>query len=208
MECARALVAADAHFGYEEVIGGALPLWSTADAVATLLHTARRMQAREMIFLGDIIHGSRMSDGAARTIADALNALRAICTVTAVAGNHEGGTRGTAILGTTHEAVERDRWTLLHGDEAHGAVRRIIGHLHPSLPLGGGVTAPAFVSSPGLIVVPALTPYSPGLNVLSSDASRALRAFEPRGTRYSVVASLEERVYPFGFLDELRSVLR
>lgn len=207
MERSRALVVADAHFGYEDVIGGALPLWSTSDALATLVRVAEATQAREVIFLGDVIHGSRMSDGAARTIGAALDALRAVCTVTLVAGNHEGRSRGAAILGATEDAVERDGWLLIHGDVAVGAPRCIVGHLHPSLPLGGGVTAPAFLSAPHLIVVPALTPYSPGLNVLSDAASRALRAFDHAIREITVVVSLEERLYPFGALPALRAAL-
>jgi hypothetical protein len=74
----RALLVADAHFGYEDVMGGggALPLWSTAEMAASLAITARRTAAREIIFLGDVIHGSNLSDGAARVVAGALAGLR------------------------------------------------------------------------------------------------------------------------------------
>jgi metallophosphoesterase superfamily enzyme len=208
MERSRSLVAADAHFAYEEVIGGALPLWSTAEIVSALRRTALRMRAREIVFLGDIIHGSRMSEGAGRTVAGALTSLRDVCEVKLIAGNHEGRTRGAAVLGETDDALERDGWLLVHGDEPVDTVRCIVGHLHPSITLGGGASAPAFLSSPQLIVVPALTPYSPGLDVLSSETSRALRALNAAGADYSVVASLEDRVYPFGSLRELRSALR
>lgn len=200
----RTLVAADAHLAYEDVIGGALPLWSTAESTHALLLAVRRMDAREIVLLGDIIHGTRMSEGAAATVNDALTLLRSQCLVTLVAGNHEGRTRGVAVLGDTEEAIERDGWILLHGDEPVSVPRCIVGHLHPSLPLGGGSHVPVFLCAPHLVVVPALTPYSNGLNVLSSDCTAALRKFgETR--QFSVVASLEERVYPFGLLHELRS---
>lgn len=207
LERARALVAADAHLAYEDVIGGALPLWSTASSLHGLLLAIARMQARELILLGDIIHGSRMSDGAAAAIARTLEMLRAECTVTLVAGNHEGRSRGFAVLGETEEAVERDGWILLHGDEPVSAPRRIVGHLHPSLPLGNGANVPAFLAAPHLIVVPALTPYSPGLNVLSSSCTAALRAFGDTN-EFLVVAATEDRVYPFGALAALRATLR
>lgn len=208
MERCGVLAVADAHFGYEDAIGGALPLWSTRDAVETLARTAAHVEAREIVFLGDVIHSSRLSEGAARTVRDALARLRAERTVTIVAGNHEGRSRGAAILGQTFEAVERDGWVLAHGDVPVAAHRVVVGHLHPSLPLGGRASAPAFVASERLVVVPALTPYSPGLNVLSRDAARALRALDPRSARHTVVASIEGRVYPFGFLDDLRELLR
>lgn len=201
------IVAADAHLAYEDVIGGALPLWSTAESTRALLVAVRRMRARELVLLGDIIHGSRMSDGAASVVGHALALLRAQCRVTLVAGNHEGRTRGAAVLGETEEAVERDGWILLHGDEPVNGPRCIVGHLHPSLPLGGGAHVPAFLASDRLVVVPALTPYSSGLNVLSHECTIALRAFGETSA-FVVVASTEERVYPFGALGELRGMLQ
>jgi uncharacterized protein len=203
-----ALVAADVHLGYEDVIGGALPLWSTHESVQTLLIAARRMQAREIVLLGDVIHGAQMSEGAARSVRDALELLRAQCALTLIAGNHEGRTRGAAVLGETEEAIERDGWILLHGDIRVAAQRAIVGHLHPSLPLGGGTHAAAFIAHRKLIVVPALTPYSDGLNVLSPDCTHALKAWIDSTNDCAVVVSTAERVYPFGSLGALRTTLR
>ena len=202
----RTIVAADAHFAYEDVIGGALPLWSTAEITQTLLIAARRMQAREIVFLGDVIHGSRMSDGAAAAVNDALDRLRKECIVTLVAGNHEGRTRGAAVLGETVDAIERDGWLLLHGDEAVRAQRCIVGHLHPSLRMGG-TTIPVFLAAPHLVVVPALTPYSSGLNVLSRDCTAALRRFGDTANAM-VVAATANRVYPFGSRRKLATAAR
>ena len=56
LEGSRALVAADAHLGYEDVIGGALPLWSTSEIAATLCRTAAELGAREIVLLGDALH--------------------------------------------------------------------------------------------------------------------------------------------------------
>jgi metallophosphoesterase superfamily enzyme len=206
LERSRALVAADVHLGYEDVIGGALPLWSTDESIETILLLAHRMQAREIVLLGDVIHGARMSEGAARRVVAALDRLRACCTLTLIAGNHEGRTRGVALLGETEDAIERDGWILLHGDEPVLAPRVIVGHLHPSIPLGGGKTAAAFVAAPSLIVVPALTPYSDGLNVLSPDCTAALKQWLPSTADCCIVASTAERVYPFGSLGALRGI--
>lgn len=204
MERSRALVVADAHLAYEEVIGGALPLWSTAEALALLLRGVERQRARELIFLGDIIHGSRMSEGAAGVVSSALAQLRERCTVTLVAGNHEGHTRGAAVLGATEVAVERDGWRLVHGDDpTEIASRRIVGHLHPALALGGGKSAPVFLASERLIVAPALTPYSSGLNVLSRECAQALRGFGCVPREFTLVASGDTCVYPFGSLSAL-----
>jgi metallophosphoesterase superfamily enzyme len=207
----RVLLVADAHFGYEDVIGGgaALPLWSTAEMIAAITIAARRSAALEIVFLGDIIHGSLMSDGAIGVLARALHELRSVADLTFVAGNHEGRSRGSAILGETLEACERDGWLLVHGDKPGPlGVRSIIGHLHPSLHLGGGVTAPAFLGGAGIVVVPALTPYSRGLDVLSDECIAALAPWNVRRPDLQVVAATDERVFPFGTLSALCAALR
>jgi metallophosphoesterase superfamily enzyme len=209
LEEARALVCADAHFAYEDVMGGALPLWSTAEIATTIAIAAQRYAAREIVFLGDVIHGSRMSDGAARAVREALDGLRALATVTLVAGNHEGRTRGGAVLGATVEECERGGWLLVHGDKPTPlGTRTMIGHLHPSLHLGGGKSAPAFLGSRNLVVVPALNPYSSGLDVLSDDCIAALAPYAVARRDLHVVASGTDRVFPFGTLSALRGALR
>ncbi|HTD37798.1 MAG TPA: hypothetical protein VK669_09805 [Candidatus Limnocylindrales bacterium] len=213
----RALVCADAHLGYEDVMGGgaALPLWSTDEIVASIALAAWRHDAREIVFLGDAIHGAGLSEGAARAVGAALGVLRAQAEVTVVAGNHEGRTRGVAVLGATVESCERDGWTLVHGDRPEPASRSsepdarrtMIGHLHPSLHLGGDVSAPAFLAARALIVVPALTPYSPGLDVTSDACLGALAPWGVGRRDLHVVAATAERVFPFGTLSALRGAL-
>jgi metallophosphoesterase superfamily enzyme len=208
LEPSRTLVAADAHLAYEDVIGGALPLWSTGESVDGLLAAIERVRARELVLLGDIVHGAWMSEGAARVVTSSLERLRAACAVTLVAGNHEGRTRAAAVLGETVDAVERDGWTLVHGDRYVTRGRTVIGHLHPSLPVGGNARVPAFLGSDELIVVPALTPYSTGLSVLSRDCRDALAPLCRDVDACVVVACVAERVYPFGSMRALRPLLR
>lgn len=209
LERSATLVAADAHFAYEDVIGGALPLWSTVEMAATLSIAASSMQAKEIVLLGDVIHGAYMSEGAARTVAQALATLRTQTPLTLIAGNHEGKTRGAAVLGATSETLEHDGWILSHGDRApRPGTRSIIGHLHPSLHMGGGASVPAFLAGADVIVVPALTPYSPGLDVFSDDCIAALAPWNVQRKDLHVVASTSERVFPFGSLSTLRQTLR
>lgn len=65
---------------------------------------------------------------------------------------------------------------------------------------------PVFLAAPSLIVVPALTPYSSGLNVLSRACTNALRALGAANDM-TVVASGHDRVFPFGSLGPLRALL-
>ncbi len=132
-----------------------------------------------------------------------------------MAGNHEGKTRGAAILGDTVESVERDGWLLLHGDRAPMLAELstskgvVLGHLHPSLPVGVRATVPAFLAGEHLIVVPALTPYSSGLSVFSDECLRALHPFNVASRRdLRVVAAMNRNLYPFGTLSELYKLKR
>jgi metallophosphoesterase superfamily enzyme len=209
LERSRVLLCADAHFGYEDVMGGALPLWSTAAIAATIAVAARRHDAREIVFLGDLLHGTGMNEGAVRVVQRELLALRELAPLTFIAGNHEGRTRGRSILGETVEACERDGWHLIHGDKpALPGTATIIGHLHPSLHLGGASAVPAFLAARGLVVVPALTPYSTGLDVLSDTCLHALAPYGVRRPDLHVVAATADRVFPFGTLSRLRETAR
>jgi metallophosphoesterase superfamily enzyme len=205
----QVLVAADAHLAYEDVVGGALPLWSTTEIVATLALAVARTAARELVFLGDVVHGATMSAGAMRAVRAGLAQLRERTRVTLVAGNHEGRTRAFAVLGETVEACERDGWLLVHGDGPASLTRKaVIGHLHPSLHLGGGASIPAFVAGERLVILPALTPYSPGLDLCSDDFANALGAWAVARGDVHVVAATSERLFPFGGLVALRRELR
>lgn len=209
LDASRVLVCADAHFGYEDVMGGALPLWSTAETAATIAIAAQRHAVREIVFLGDLLHGSSMSPGAVRAVQAALLALRDVASLTFVAGNHEGASRGRSILGDTVESCERDGWLLVHGDQPPRiGTPALIGHLHPSVHLGGDGTVPAFLAAPSLVVVPALTPYSTGLDVLSDACIAALAPYDVRRPDLHVVAATHDRVYPFGTLSRFREALR
>ena len=204
----RTIVAADAHLAYEDVIGGALPTWSTTDAISVLQKAAVEFGAREFLFLGDVIHGARMSEGAAREVQAGLDRLRSLAAVTLVAGNHEGRTRGADVLGDTVEYAERAGWLMIHGDKPSPLQRVIIGHLHPSI-RSNGTSAPVFLAGPRIIVVPALTAYSEGLDVCGDDCFDALQAFgATTRSELQVVAATPELVYPLGSVSGLRQELR
>ncbi len=56
-------------------------------------------------------------------------------------------------------------------------------------------------------MLPALTPYSPGLDVMSEACIGALRAWNVTRRDLHVVAATSERVFPFGTLSALRGAL-
>ena len=153
--------------------GGALPLWSTTEIVASIALAARRHDVREIVFLGDAIHGAGLSEGAARAVRGALEGLRAQAAVTVVAGNHEGRSRGVGVLG---ETVERAAATAGRWFTATGPSRARRGYRAPA-PLAAPRRRPqrAGVSGrrrPGGAA--RADPYSPGLDVTSEACIGAL----------------------------------
>lgn len=203
----RTLVAADLHLGYEELIGAVLPLFSLSETVSCLARAIRQTGALELVLLGDVIHGSRMSERTARAIREGLDRLRERTVVFAIAGNHEGAGRGRLVLGPTHETLERDGWILTHGDEPPPQTsgrRAVIGHLHPALHCGGSRTAQAFIVNRSVVVVPAQTPFSPGLDVGSEAARAAVAPWARGGGRPKLVVVTPGRIRPFGFMSDLR----
>ncbi len=209
IEKSASLVVADLHLGYEEAIGAALPLWSLDDSCKTIEAAVAAYGARELILLGDVIHSVRLSEGAGDRVSGVMRRLRSLCRLTIVAGNHEGATRGSALLGECVEEVERAGMLLHHGDRPRIAgLRHVIGHLHPSVALGGEQSVPAFLAARELIVVPAATPYSRGLNILTRDCRVAIGAYGARASSTHVIAATAEHCYPFGSIGDLARAAR
>ena len=209
LESTASIVVADLHLGYEEAIGGALPLWSLDESLQRIATAIDANRVRELILLGDVLHHSRLSDAAGDRVVAAMRHLRSICSLIVVAGNHEGPTRGSALLGDSVEEIERAGMLLHHGDHPRiGGFRHIIGHLHPSVALGGERSVPAFLSARELIVVPAATPYSRGLNILTRDCRDAIGAYGARPSSTQVIAATAEHCYPFGSIGELARAAR
>ena len=69
------------------------------------------------------------------------------------------------------------------------------------------MTAPAFLAARALVVLPALTPYSPGLDVTGDACLEALAPWGVGRRDLHVVAATGERVFPFGTLSALRGAL-
>ncbi len=209
LESTASIVVADLHLGYEEAIGGALPLWSLDESLQRIAAAIDVYRARELILLGDVLHHSQLSEGAGDRVVTALAHLREMCSLIVVAGNHEGQTRGRALLGDLVEDIERAGMLLHHGDRPRiGGLRHVIGHLHPSVALGGERSVPAFLSAHELIVVPAATPYSRGLNILTRDCRAAIGAYGAHPSSTQVIAATAEHCYPFGSIGDLARAAR
>ena len=207
IEPTASIVVADLHLGYEEAIGGALPLWSIDERLEMMERALVAREAHECILLGDVVHSVYLSEGAAAHVVAAMQRLRTICTLIVVAGNHEGRTRGTELLGDCVEEIERAGMLLAHGDRPRlSGARYVIGHLHPSIALGGEQSVSAFLAAPELIVLPAATPYSRGLNVLSRDCRSAIGAYGAQPGSTQIVASTATHCYPFGTISSFAHV--
>lgn len=186
LEEQRALVVADLHLGYawaHRQQGNLLPIATAEDTLDRLEFLAMEYEPREIIVLGDIIHGAVTEE---TVLADLrrLNALGG--KVRLIAGNHDGQLRSMLRRAGVDAILRREiaigRNLLLHGDlgdetmaEAHclsiatRGGRVILGHEHPAVTLSDGVATsiycPCFLWGDDVLVLPAFSSWSAGTNV-------------------------------------------
>jgi DNA ligase-associated metallophosphoesterase len=190
------LLVADAHIGKAvsfRRLGVPVPGGTTADALQRLSDAVAASDARQVVFLGDLLHSVR-SRAAATLNAFALwRAAHAQLALTLVRGNHdqhagdppaEWGVRcvdGPLLLGGL---------ALSHHPEPLAGAYVLAGHVHPAAVLGGRahdrLRLPCFHFGPQVGLLPAfgdftgmhVMPRAPGdrVFVVAADGVRALPA--------------------------------
>jgi metallophosphoesterase superfamily enzyme len=131
-----------------------------------------------------------------------------------VLGNHDRrALKAVERLGLEHgPSLRVGPHVVLHGDdaesvrharcEAHERGGRVfVGHIHPALSLddgtGGAAFVPAFVTARSFVCVPALSPYSRGLDVRGRVVREQLAALIGDDERGAAVV-VDGRVMPVG----------
>jgi len=176
----RALVLADLHLGYawaQRRAGLLLPLPGPEAERDRLASLRAEYRPKTVVFLGDIVHRAVELPA----LAEELTQLVAIFDLTAelrfVAGNHD---RNLEIILTkfglpfrVEPEVQLGQHLLLHGDEcaavkaaSPGRGRYVMGHEHPAIRLGDGVTTaikcPCFMVGPRVLILPAFSRWAAG----------------------------------------------
>jgi putative SbcD/Mre11-related phosphoesterase len=182
LERERTLAVADLHLGFvwaHRAEGNLMPLSRPEETVEQLSTLAREYAARSIVLLGDIVHR-------AVPIEPLREELRRLCCALGevelqlVAGNHDRALAAMlAECNIAHPLTAEVRigpHRFLHGDrmpaqaELPPGGKTFIGHEHPALTLGDGISrmkCPCFLVRPDLLVLPAFSPWAAGTDVRS-----------------------------------------
>ena len=184
----RALLVADLHLGYawaHRQQGNLLPIATAEDTLDRLQVLTSEYTPREIIVLGDVIHGVAAADALLSDLRR-LHALDGAGAIRLIAGNHDLQLAPTLQRAGLESPLVREvrlgRDLLLHGDlgdeaaatatcravSANGG-RVILGHEHPSVTLSDGIATsarcPCFLVGDEVLVLPAFSSWSAGTNV-------------------------------------------
>lgn len=160
------LMVADLHLGKADAFrsaGIALPSGGTDDDLSRLDVMLRTTGARELMVLGDFLHGPA-GDRPWRRQWLAWRQAHAGVEMTVLAGNHDRALAGADLAVTLcGEAVDDGPFALRHAPEAHATLHVLCGHVHPVARLPGLPGRwPAFWRQPGCTVLPAFSRFTGG----------------------------------------------
>lgn len=154
------LLVADLHLGKAEVFqASGVPLPSDGDGstLNPLLALAHRLRPREVVVLGDLIHGRQ---GLTEGLRGKLRALPELlgCPLRLIGGNHERGSWLEGLPQDPSRAV--GPWWLSHAPEPREGLLNLCGHRHPVAVVGNAVDRLrlpcfAFDAEQNVLVVPA-----------------------------------------------------
>jgi len=170
----KTLLVADLHLGKEAVFrarGLPIPEGAGAETLVRLARTCRDHQVREVIILGDLVHGP---EAWTPEIVDALVHWRALVPgeVWWIRGNHDraaGPPPRPLGMREVEDEAHRGPFRLRHdppdGAETPSGKPVLCGHLHPVVRLrapGTRARLACFVVDPGVLVLPAYGIFTGG----------------------------------------------
>lgn len=140
---AGALLVADAHWGKAAAFraaGLAVPGGTTAEGLARLTRALERTGAREIVFLGDLLHAREGRAPATLAAAAAWRESHAEVAMTLVRGNHDrraGDPPPEVGIACRDAPWVRPPFVLAHHPDEHPGGYVLAGHLHPAVTLLG-----------------------------------------------------------------------
>ncbi|MBP7665311.1 MAG: ligase-associated DNA damage response endonuclease PdeM [Burkholderiaceae bacterium] len=184
----RLLLVADAHIGKAvsfRRLGVPVPEATTDAALQRLDALLHATGAREVVFLGDLLHSARAHAAGTMAAVVAWRARHAGLALTLVRGNHDAHAGDPpAALGVqvVDGPLRRGPWALLHEPVAVPGAYALAGHVHPGVVLAGRggdrLRLPCFHFGPAVGVLPAFGPFT-GLHILP--AGTGVRQFAVAG---------------------------
>jgi uncharacterized protein len=182
LEEEQVLAVADLHLGYtwaQRFNGQMLPIHTEDPLLERLADLCSFYQPRAIALLGDIVHEAVPVSAVADDVRTLIEKLSLACEVHLVLGNHD---KGLARIIHENDRVTLSRSRLsgkhlfLHGNvlptERAADVFILMGHEHPAISLGDGVTSakfPCFVVSDDVLILPAFSTWVAGTNIRAYD---------------------------------------
>jgi uncharacterized protein len=174
----RVLAVADLHLGYawaHRLSGQLMPIPPTNDTLGRLTELQREYEPREIVLLGDIVHRAMAIEALETELRELFSALSPHVRLTFLAGNHDRDLArvlkqwSLPIELPSSRAIEKN--LLVHGDQVENIPpghRLIMGHEHPAITIGDGVTTshkcPCFLVSER-VILPAFSRWAAGTNI-------------------------------------------
>ena len=175
----RVLLVADFHLGKAHSfrrLGVPVPGGTSEANLARLGALVDRLQAREVVFLGDFLHSARARSGPGIAAFAAWHHTRPSLQLTLVRGNHDlraGDPPAELGIHVVDEPLARGPWALCHHPVAREGQAVVAGHLHPGALVGGAgfdrLCLPAFHLHREVLVLPAFGEFT-GLKAVSRES--------------------------------------
>lgn len=141
----RMLLVADAHFGKAQAfrrLGVPVPEGTTQSNLRVLTALIARTGARQLVFLGDLLHARHGRAPAAMEAVAHWRASHADVVMHLVRGNHDsraGDPPPDWHVGVVDEPWHLGPWALCHHPAPVDGAYVLAGHLHPAAAVGRGV---------------------------------------------------------------------
>lgn len=194
------LLLADVHLGKAAAfrhLGVAVPAGTTQEMLDRLESLVSQTAAREIVFLGDLLHNAVARRAAAVEALSAWRCRHPALGLTLVRGNHDrraGDPPSGLGVDVVDGPLRRGPWSLAHepwGEPLGTASRRgpdqgyrLCGHVHPGVlmrdPVGGRLRLPAFRFGPDQGLLPAFGGFT-GLHAEALRPDEAVWAVLPDG---------------------------
>lgn len=216
----RTAVISDLHIGFEGVArleGAAFPSVQKDYLLGKLGLMFERYSPDRVVINGDMKHEfSRNLRDEWKEVSFFIEWLKQRAELTIIRGNHDNylatiaGKHGLNL----HDSIEIGDFLITHGHmDVKTDKRVVIGHEHPTVVIRGAigplVRVPCFLVSPSLIVLPAMSRFSMGGDILNSRRQRYLSPLVT-GERLEgseIFALSDDEIMPLGPLSALRSEL-
>ena len=168
----QSLFVADLHLGKAatyRALGQPVPHGTTEDNLARLSELIGRLQAQQLVCLGDFLHAAAAHTPHVLASLQAWRERHASLRITLVRGNHDdraGDPPSTLNIDVVDEPWLLGPFACCHHPQSHPTHHVLAGHLHPMVSLQGRgrdrLRLPCFVSEPRLSILPAFGAFTGG----------------------------------------------